>query len=164
MSKPEMLSQAKDIGFPAPIMGVTSNTQETFLLTDPFPETLPVSSPLQASLTVRAEPSILTKSQSLPLNFPCRSNNSDPQFGSLWQSGSFVLEMVTPGCEVSSQPLLCQEHFPGSSHPLESCSLQNPLCSVWQPRSRLIQEHSFDCDLVGRNHNHNCNSSLPFLL
>lgn len=122
---------------PAPITGVTSNTHETFLLTVPFPGALPVSSTLQASLTVRTEPNIFTKSRSLPLNFPCRSNNSDPQLGSAWRSCSFVLEMVTPGCEVSSQPLLCQELFPGSSHPLESRSLQNPHCSVQQTRSRL---------------------------
>lgn len=63
MSKPKMLNQVKDIVFPAPITGVTSNTQETFLLTVPFPGTLPVSSTFQASLTIRTEPNIFTKSQ-----------------------------------------------------------------------------------------------------
>jgi hypothetical protein len=101
-----MLSQVKDAFSP-----FSCHTLE-ILLTDPFPENLVAPSPLQASLTVRVEPSILTKCDASFSIFPA-------EVILIWNLGpdsslaTLSLEAVTPGCKILSQHLSYQKSLLG---------------------------------------------------
>lgn len=103
MSKPKMMSQVKNV-FSSFSCHKSKKQHPGDLLTDPFPENLIAPSPLQASLTARVEPSILTKFEASFSVFPA-------EVFLIWNLGpgsSLAPLSLEAGCKITSQHLSCQ--------------------------------------------------------